>query len=62
MQPLKKFSPEVFARNPNPNIDLQSISIYSKSDIQHHIRIQQFQELLTKLDTIQRQSIDHNLR
>ena len=45
----KKFSPESIrdiARN--PNIDLQSIGIYSKSDIQHHIRTQQFQELLTK--------------
>ena len=46
----------------NPNIDLQSIGIYSKSDIQHHIRTQQFQELLTQMDTIQRQSIDQNLR
>ena len=63
MQPLKKFSPEsfrAFARN--PSIDLQSIEIYSKSDIKHHIRTQQFQELLTKMDTIQRQSIDQNLR
>ena len=49
-----------FARN--PNIDIQSIGIYSKSDIQHHIRTQQFQELLTQMDTIQRQSIDQNLR
>ena len=59
MQSLKKFSPEssrAIARN--PNIDLQSIGIYSKSDIQHHIRTQQFQELLTKMDTIQRKSID----
>ena len=46
----------------NTNIDLQSIGIYSRSDIQHHIRTQQFQELLTKMDTIQRQSIDQNLR
>ena len=63
MPPLKKSSPvsiKVFARN--PNIDLQSIGIYSKSDIQYHIRTQQFQELLTKMDTIQRQSIDQNLR
>ena len=55
---LNKFSPEnikAFARI--PNIDLQSIGIYSRSDIQHHIRTQQFQELLTKMDTIQRQSI-----
>ena len=63
MQPLKKFSPEsIRATARNPNIDLQSIGIYSKSDIQHHIRTQQFQELLTKMDTIQRQSIDQNLR
>ena len=63
MPPLKNFSPEsIRAIARNPNIDLQSIDIYSKSDIQHHIRTQQFQELLTKMDTIQRQSIDQNLR
>ena len=63
MPPLKKFSPEsIRAIARNPNIDLQSIGIYSKSDIQHHIRTQQFQELLTQMDTIQRQSIDQNLR
>ena len=63
MQPLKQFSPEsIRAIARNPNIDLQSIGIYSKSDIQHHIRTQQFQELVTKMDTIQRQSIDQNLR
>ena len=53
-QRLKKLSPEsirVIARN--LNIDLQSISIYSKSDFQHHIRTKQLQELLTKMDTIQ---------
>ena len=62
MQPLKKFSPEsIRAISLNPNIDLQSIGIYSKLDIQHHIRTQQFQESLTKMDTIQRQSKDHNL-
>ena len=63
LQPLKKSSPEsirVIARN--PNIDFQSIGIYSKSDIQHHIRTQQIQELLTKMDTIQGQSIDQNFR
>ena len=59
----KKFSPEsIRAIGRNPNIDLESIGIYYKLDIQHHIRTQQFQELLTKLDTIQRQSIDQNLR
>ena len=63
MQPLKKFSPEsIRAIARNPNIDLQSIGIYSKSDIQYLIFEQQFQELLTKLDTKQRQSIDQNTR
>ena len=63
MPPLKKFSPEsIRAIARNPNIDLQSIGIYSKSDKQQHIRTQKFQELLTKMDTIQRQSIDQNLR
>ena len=63
MQPLKKFSPE---RNRaiahNQNIDSQPTGLYSKSDIPHHIRTQQFQELLTKMVTIKRQSIDQNLR
>ena len=63
MPPLKKFSPEsIRAIARNPNNDLQSIGIYSKFDIQHHIRTQQFQELLTQMVTIQRQSIDQNLR
>ena len=63
MPPSKKFSPESMrAISRNPNIDLQLIGIYSKSDIQHHIRTQKFQDLLTKMDTIQRQSIDENLR
>ena len=63
MPPLKNFSPEsVRAIACNPNIDLQSIGIYSKSDIQLDIRTQQFQELLTQMDTIQQQSIDQNLR
>ena len=63
MQSLKKISTEsIKAIARNPNIDLQSIGIYSKSDIQHHIRTQQFQELLTQMDTIQRQSIEQNLR
>ena len=63
MQPLKKFSPEsIRAISRNPNIDLQSIGIYSKSDIQHHLRTQQLQDLLTKWDTIQRQPINQNLR
>ena len=63
MPPLKKFSPESFsAIARNPNIDLQLIVIYSKSDIQHHIRTQKCHELLTKMDTIQQQSIYQNLR
>ena len=63
MQPLKNFSPESITANArNPNIDLQSIGIYSKSDIKQHIRTQHRQELLTKIDTIRRQSIDVNLR
>ena len=60
---LKKFSTEsIRAIAQNPNIDLQSIGIFSKPDIQHHIRTEQFQELRTKMDTMQRQSIDQNLR
>ena len=43
-------------------IDLQSIGIYFKSDIQHHIRTHQFQELITKMYIIQRQSINQSLR
>ena len=49
MPTLKKISPEsikTFTRN--PNIDLQSIDVYSRSDIQHQIRTQQFQEFFTK--------------
>ena len=62
MPPSKQFSPEssrAFTRN--LNIGLQSIGIYSNSDIQHHICTQHFQELLTKMDTKQKQSIDQNL-
>ena len=63
MQSIKKVSPEsVRAIARNPDIDLPSISIYSKSDIQHHFRTQNFKKLLTKVDTIQRQSIVQNLR
>ena len=61
--PLKNFSPEylsTIARN--PNIDLQSIGLNSRSDIQHHIRTQQFQELFTKMDKKQGHSIYQNLR
>ena len=54
MQPLKKNSPEsIRAIARYPIIDLQLIGIYFKSDFQHHIRTQQFQELLTKMHTIQ---------
>ena len=43
MSPLKKFPPEsIRAIARNPNIDLQSIGIYSKSQTPHHIRTQQF--------------------
>ena len=60
---IKKVFPEsIRAIARSPNIDLQSIGIYFKSDIQHHIRTQQFQELLAKMDTIQRHSTDQNLR
>ena len=63
MSPLKKISPEsILAIAHKPNIDLKSIGFYCKSDIQHHIRTQQFQERFTKMDTIQIQSIDQNLR
>ena len=37
---------------------LQKIAIKKE----HHIRIKQFQELLTKMDSIQRQSIDQFVR
>ena len=46
----------------NQNVDLQSIGIYSRSDIQHHIRRQQFHDFPTSMDTIQRPSIDQNLK
>ena len=50
MQPLKKFLREsIRAIARNPNIDLQSIGIYSKSDIQHHIRTQHLDQNLRKL-------------
>ena len=63
MPQLKKISPEsIRAIARNPNIDLQSISIYSKSDRKNYIRTQQFHELLTKIETIQRESIDQNAR
>ena len=58
----KKSPKSIRATARNPNIDLQPMGIFSKSDIQHHINMQQFQELLTKMDTMQRQSVDHNLR
>ena len=63
LEPLKKFSPEsIRATARNQNIVLPSFGIYSESDIQHHIRTQQFQELLTKKDTKQRKYISQNLR
>ena len=63
MPSLKKFSPEsIRAIDRKPNIDFQPINICSRSDIRHHLPTQHFQELLTKMDTIQRQSKDQNLR
>ena len=59
MQQLKNFSPEsIGAIARNPNTELQSIGVISKLDIQHHIRTQQFREILTKMNTIQRQPIN----
>ena len=41
MPSLKKLSPEGFKANTrNPNLDIQLIGIYSKSDIQYHIGTQ----------------------
>ena len=45
----------------NPNIDFQSVGNFLRSEKQYHIREQQFQELLTKMDAIQRQPIEQNL-
>ena len=60
---MKKKSPEsIRTIAQNPNIDLKSIGFFSKSNKKHHFRTQQFQELLTKTDKLQRQSIDQNLR
>ena len=44
------------------NYDLHSTEIYSRSEIQRHIRNQYFQELLTKMEIKQGQTIDQNLR
>ena len=53
MPPLKNFSPEIIRVNArNPNIELNSIGIYSRSEVQHDTRTQQLQELLPKMDTI----------
>ena len=60
--PSKKFLPEIIcAIGRKPNVDLQSLKNYPKTNI-HHIRTQQYQELLTKMETIQRKSIDQKLR
>ena len=60
---FNKFSPKtICAKARNPIKDSQSIVIFSRSDIQHHIRTQELQEVLTKVDTVQRHSIDQNLR
>ena len=63
MTPLKKISPEsIRAIAGNSNIDLHLIGICSRSDIQYHIRTNNFKNFLPKMDTIQRQSIGQNLR
>ena len=62
LPPLKTSHLKAYVQSRNPKVDLQSIGIYSKSNLQHHIRTQQFQELLSKMDIIQRQKIDQNLR
>ena len=63
MPPLQKFSPKsIRATARNRNLDLQTIRIYSRSDIENQIRTQQFHEFLTKMDTIQKQSNDQNIR
>ena len=54
MPSSKKFSPESNAHNPNTNLIIKGI--YSKSEMKHHIRIIQFQELLTEIEPIQRKS------
>ena len=60
---FKKISPETIrAKARNPIKNSQSIVTFSRSDIQHHIRTQELQEVLTKMDTIPRHSIDQNLR
>ena len=59
---IKKRKPEsirAIARNPKTNS--QPTRINSESDTHHRIPTQQFQELLAKMDTMQRQSIDQNL-
>ena len=55
MPTYKKFSPETLNR-------FTTNGIFSQPGIQHHIRTQQFQEFPTKIDSIQRQSIDRNVR
>ena len=60
IQPLKKFSSEsIRAVARNPNIGLQSVGIYSKSDIQHHIRTKHFKIYLQKWT---QNTKDQNLR
>ena len=63
MPPLKKLSPEsIRAIARNPNLGLKSFGMFSRSHLEHHIRTKRFQELLTKMDTLSRQSINQNLR
>ena len=63
MPSLKKISLEsIRAIARNPNFDLQLVGNIFRSEIHNHIRTQQFQELLTQMDSIQRQAINQNLR
>ena len=63
MPPSTKFLPDSIKAFPRiPETDLQSIDIYSRLDIQYCIRTKQLHELLTKMDTIQRQAKDQNLQ
>ena len=54
MPSLGKFSKSMRAIVRNPNIDLQSMGVYSKADLQHRNR--KIQEILTEGDNEQRHS------
>ena len=64
MQSLKKFSPEsirAIARKPKYRLTINR-NLFKNQIFNITLETQQFQELLTQMDTIQRQSIDQNLR